>query len=147
MNYAGSGWPTTPRQDQILDRKMVDECVGECPLADAGSGVCDHAGRLVDDDYRVVLVDDGERDGGGLRFERRARQRCDLHLLAGGDWPGWLLHHHAIDRHLACLDCAPNLGPTRCRDTFGNVGVEPCSGRLNIDQKMDRLVRNLPAGL
>ena len=55
---------------------MGDQRIDERPLRVAGAGMHHEARRLVDDDQRVVLIDDVERDI--LRLERCGYRRRKL---------------------------------------------------------------------
>ena len=56
--------------------RAAEERVDERPAAVAGRGVDDQPGRLVDDEHRLVLVRDAQRDR--LRHERLVRRRAEL---------------------------------------------------------------------
>ena len=61
----------TPPMPERLSPQWAMSALTSVPVAMAGGGMDDEAGRLVDDDEVVILVDDVERDGFALRLRRR----------------------------------------------------------------------------
>jgi hypothetical protein len=70
----------------------------------------DHAGRLVDDEHVVVLVDDGKRDRLRLERFRNGRRDLDLHPFTAPQAMGRLQHLPA-DAHAPLLDQGPEARP------------------------------------
>src|SRR5215470_469504 len=73
-------------------RRMVHECVGQCPVTISGAGMNDEPGWFVDHEQQLILVHDREREL--LRFDRsvvKFRQWRDdqalppEHAVLGGD--------------------------------------------------------------
>ena len=83
---------------------MSDQRIDESALSMASAWMHDEAGRLVDDDEGVVLIDDVERDR--LRRGRRGREggQSELEALARFDPVFWVLYGRPAACHLPLLD-------------------------------------------
>ena len=78
-------------------------------------GMDDQAGRLVDDDEVVVLVDDVEGDRFRPRLGRHRRRHRHDDLLAGTDDPARLGDRHPVDGHRAVDDQGFRARPAEFR--------------------------------
>ncbi len=101
----------------------------------AGRGVSGHAGRLVDDDQVVVLIEHDQRDVLGLRRCGSGRRQVDL-IAAGDGLRGGIAHGDAVALdpsavHQLLQAC------TRDRRSDGGEGlVQPlaCQIRRDVDR-------------
>ena len=104
---------------------VVQECVLERRPGVAGAGMHDQAGRLIEHDHGLVLVDDLEVDGLGRHLNLGLLERLDAHHFPAPDQvPGARLD--AVDKH------PPGLDPV----------LQPGSGEVG-EQDGQRLVQAL----
>src|SRR5690606_20773989 len=117
-------------------RVAGEQAVDQRPLVPPGTRVDDDAGRLVDDDQVVVLVDDGHGHGGGGLGSRLLRGVGD------GDVEGLALGHPVgargdrppVDQHGTAVD---QLGRLRATAT-GDEGDDPVES-LAVERAGDDL--------
>ena len=64
---------------------MGDQRVDQRPRAMARAGMDDEAGRLIDDDQRIVLVDHGKRNGLGAGLGRCGLRQVEREAFARFD--------------------------------------------------------------
>lgn len=74
-------YDTGPRQLSQF-RRMVQQGIQQCPFRIAGSRMNDQSSRLVDDQYLVILVHDGQRDILRPPVAGRAFRNAHVHLFA-----------------------------------------------------------------
>ena len=109
---------------------MVDQRVDQRAGPVAGAGMDDEAGRLVDDDQVVVLVEDVERDRLALRLGRLRLRQVDRHAVAGRELalrlrrPACRRRCTAPCRISACTRLRDKSRAERCRQPL----VEPLAG-------------------
>ncbi len=77
---------------------MVQQGVDQGPVGGAGRGMDGHAGRLVDHDQLVVLVEDHERDVLGRGLGRLGRRNLQV-IDAGRGLGGGACGRDAVARH------------------------------------------------
>ena len=107
---------------------MGDQRIHQRAGGVAGGGVDHQPARLVDDDDRIVLEHDVERDvlrRGRRRLRRRQRDRDGV---AGVDAVARIADCAAADRHLAGEDQGLEPRARQVGDRHGERAVEPLAG-------------------
>ena len=104
---------------------MRDQRVHQGPGFVPGGGMHHEAGRLVEDDDIVVLVDDVERDRLGLRLGRGRFGHVDCDRVAAGDVISGVAHRPGAEADLAGQDQRLQPGPRQLRQPGREHAIEP----------------------
>src|SRR5262245_60095343 len=118
-------WPPHPTDARQALAAMRDEGVDESAGLVPGRGMDDEAGRLVDDDEGVVLIDDVERNSFGCGLGGDGRGQADAHMLARLDLAARLAHGRPLDSDAAIGNKGLESGPARLREPALQEAVEP----------------------
>ena len=117
----------TPPMPDRLSPQWAISALTSVPVAWPGGRMHHQAGRLVDDDDVVVLVDDVERDALALGLGRLRRRHLDRDDLAGVDAIAGIADRAGADRDRAVQD--QRLEPrARQFGAGGEHAVEPFAG-------------------
>ena len=122
---------------------MGDQRVDQRAGPVAGGGMDHQPARLVDDDDRIVLVDDIERDRLRLRLGVLGRRQIERDRVAGVDVVAGIADRAAVDGDPSVED---ERLVARARE-FGDVGgehaVEPLAGLGGRDLKFLAAISHL----
>ena len=116
FHAADAGETVAAMRDQRVDQRAGRVSRG---------GVDDQAGGLVDDNERVVLIDDIERNGLALRLSRFGRRQRDRDGVAGVDGAGGIADRARRDRDLTGEDQGLQARARQRRDARGQHAIEP----------------------
>ena len=137
MDDAGPQDAAHARQIAAVREESIDECVA--PMA--GRGMDGQAGRLVDDQQVLVLVDDAQGDRFRLDVERLRRRNSHVDGIAGAQEIR-RLGAASIDGREPLVDQAPGMGAREIGAVPGNERVETLSSVFR-DDEAERLLRQV----
>src|SRR5262245_9900596 len=122
MDDARPSYPANARQAlTAMGHEGVDESAGLM----AGRRMDDKAGRFVDDDEGVVLIDDVECDGLGGGRGRDGRGQAHADMLTRLDLAARLQDGRPLDSDAAIGNKGLESGPARLREPALKEAVEP----------------------
>ena len=107
------------------------------PAACPAPGWTTSSGRLVDDDQRVILIDQFERNGLAARLWRRGRRQIDRKAFARFD-PVFHVHYgRPVQRDATLFDQVLHAGAAQLGQALAQEPVEPHSfvARLGFGAK------------
>ena len=122
----------TPPMPERLSPQWAISALTSVPLGMAGAGMHHEARRLVDDDERVVLIDDIERNGFGAGLGGTGGGQAELESVARFD-PVFRVHYgRRAQGDVALLDQALHAGAAQLGQALAQEAVEPLAVMARI---------------
>src|SRR5262249_36760737 len=123
-----NAWPRHAADARQARSAMGDKRVHERAVGIAGAGMHDETRGLVDDDDRLVLVDDVERNFLRFRLGARRCRHADLEAVARFDRIFHVLYGRAAEHYVTLPDQSLQAGAAQAGQTIVQETVEtkPC---------------------